>query len=158
MVKCVFPEKKRKSSGSPLIPIAVLTALIGGVGAALLTNPKNSKIKKSLQEIGDEVVDVFDVILAKAEAKAHIKPDSELGEISKTLVTFFDEIKNLNDSAEEKESVLVKETPVQKVTEIVKHDVEFVEEKVSEVSNDIADRIAWLQKKGRLLAKKSVRS
>jgi archaellum component FlaC len=160
-------KDKKHSSGSALIPIALLTALVGGVGAALMASPKQSKMKKNLQEIGDEVVDVFDNILAKVESQARVNPSKELSDASKTVMAFFDELKNLNDSVDNvpaKNQTFVSKVAdvVKKEADVVKQEVRVVEQKVEEVieenrmrvSEDITDKIAWLQKKGRNLAKR----
>jgi gas vesicle protein len=160
-------KDKKNSSGSALIPIALLTALVGGVGAALMASPKQSKMKKNLQEIGDEVVDVFDNILTKVENQARVNPSKELSDASKTVMAFFDELKSLNDSAED---MPVKQTFVSKATEVVRKEAEVVKQEVKVVEKrvedllgerhghslgeDFSEKIAWLQKKGRNLAKR----
>ncbi|MDQ3238987.1 MAG: hypothetical protein M3P33_00545 [bacterium] len=130
-------EHKRKSSNSLIVPVALLGLMIGGVGTAVLNSPKNTKLKQSVQELGDEVIDTLDLILSKIEQKTGTQPKNIVGDISHSVITLVEELKMLNN--------------VVKTDEIE----ETKDDKVQHISDEITQKIFWLQKKGRSLARKN---
>lgn len=155
----VSAKNKSNSINSFMLPVATIVALIGGIGAAVLTHPKSKKVRDNLSEVTDDLVNSIEKVLDKVESGSYGRKSHGLSEVSQFVMSAYDEIRSLNDAAEDTSK------SISKVIHNVKHEAELIEEKivdkvhqaevyVSNVDEDISEKIAWLQKKGRILAKK----
>jgi hypothetical protein len=158
----MFNSTKNKSKPPTyiLLPVAAVVALVGGIGAAVLTHPKSKKVRDDLGDVADDFIDSLERIIDKVDTNVQKGASQGFGEVSQLVMSAYEEIKAMHDVAVDKP------TGAAKVISQVKHEVFKVEEKaveqvnhledaVGHVEDDISEKIAWLQKKGRNLARKS---
>ncbi len=155
-------KEKQKSSGNVLLPVAALVALVGGIGAAVLTHPKSKKVRDDLGSVTDELIDSLERVLDKVETNVQKGTSQGLGEVSQLLISAYDEIKALNEAAVDEPKGVAKvirevKHEVTKVEETVVQEVHKVEAAAQHVEDDISEKIAWLQRRGRNLARKEIK-
>ncbi len=154
-------SKNTKSSGSAIFPIAAFVALIGGIGAAVITHPKQKKVRDDLSAVADDLIDSLERVLDKVDTGVQKNASQGFSEISQLIMGAYDEIKSLNDAAHDEPKGLAKVTQtithtVQRVEEKAIEEVHAVEDLAHTVDDDISEKIAWLQRKGRNLARKGI--
>ncbi len=142
-----------KKSSSNFLGFALVAAVVGGVGAAVMAHPKGKQIRSQLKDVGDDFVDALERAIDKVDEKKKEKEVDPV-DVSDFFLSVYDELKQLNGSVRDTEK---RETVVKQVEEKVVDTVERVQDKVDDVSEDISDRIKWLQNKGRSLAKRATK-
>jgi len=145
-------NNSKDQNKSSMVPFALVAAIVGGIGAAVLANPKHKKITENLTGAGDEIVDKIDEFLSKFEGKKNLE-DSPLSETSEMLLGLVNELKLMNSAAEEP---IKKPSFVQRMEDRVSTEIHDVEHFVTDSTDDISKHIAWLQKKGKSLARKRI--
>jgi methyl-accepting chemotaxis protein len=153
-------KNKQKSGTLIILPVAAIVALVGGIGAAVLTHPKSKKVRDDLGDVADDFIDSLERIIDKIDTNVQKGASAGFGEVSQLVMSAYEEIKSMHEAAVDEPK------GVAKVVSHVKHEVVRVEESVAEkvhevetvahhVEDDISEKIAWLQRKGRNLARKS---
>ncbi|MDQ3098534.1 MAG: hypothetical protein M3Q44_02200 [bacterium] len=153
-------KDKQKPSTPIILPIAAIVALVGGIGAAVLTHPKSKKVRDDLGGVADEFIDSLERVLSKVDTNVQKGSAQGLGEVSQLVMSAYEEIKAMHSAAIDEPNGVEKiisqvQHEVVKIEEVIVDKVHVVEKTVEHVEDDISDKIAWLQRKGRNLARKS---
>jgi gas vesicle protein len=150
--RIVIVMSQTKSSRPSFLNFALVAAVVGGVGAAVLSHPKGKQIRENLKDVGDDIVDVVEKTIDNVQGKAK---NADPIDISDVVVSLFEELHSMNKAAA-KDTTAVRMS-VGTATEQVIEKVHQVEEKVEEVADDFSKKISWLQKTGRTLAKRGMK-
>lgn len=144
-----------KHSHNSFLGFALVAAVIGGAGAAVLAHPKGRQIKENLKDVGDDFADALERAIDKVHDPK--KPqDDQVFDISNFVVTVVDELKQMNKAAEDTTHP-PKQQFIQDFRAHVAEKVEEIEEKAEQTADEISQHIAWLEKQGKSLAKKGLR-
>lgn len=133
---------------SSFLSFAVVAAVIGGVSAAVLSHPKGHKIKEHLQEVGDDLADALDRAIDTVHQKS--TKDSEPIDISDVVLAVFHELKDMNSVAHDQP---VNKPLLEQIRNKTVEEVQHVEGSIE----DLSQRIQWLEKQGKSLAKRSLK-
>lgn len=142
---------QNKSQGPSFLNFALVAAVLGGVGAAVLSHPKGKQIGENLKDMGDDIVDVVEKTIDNVQGKTK---NTEPIDISDVMLSLFEELHAMNKVAKDTTPVRMS---VVSATEQVVEKVHQVEDKVEEVAEDFSKKISWLQKTGRNLAKRGLK-
>lgn len=149
--RIVIAMSQNKSSGPSFLNFALVAAVLGGVGAAVLSHPKGKQIRENLKDVGDDIVDVVEKTIDNVQGK---NKNSQPIDVSDVVVSLFEELHAMNKVAKDTNSVRLS---AGSATEQVIERVHQVEEKVEDMADDFSKKISWLQKTGRNLAKRGLK-
>jgi hypothetical protein len=155
----LFGSQEKPKEKPSVLPLAAVIAVLGGVGAAVLSSSKGKKVRDSLQEVGDDVVDVLERVLNKVDSGKNTA-NHGLGEFSKIILSTLDEMKALNASVEPPQTPVqkIEEKVVSTITKVENVAVQNVQRVEAAVEDDLSEAAQWFQKKAKSLAKRSFKS